>query len=154
MGKSQATQTSQKKFKTCRLKNFKPSAEKILSNFFLQEKFIDCGNLQKIFGVEVVNIEFELGEYKFEWDSEKAKINKQKHNVMFSIAAKVFLDDYKIDEFDELHSDFEERHKIIGRVGKILAVIYTERGENYRIISARRATKSEEERYYDQFRDF
>ncbi len=101
-----------------------------------------------------LDIYYSLGEYKFEWDSEKAEINKQKHNVMFSIAAKVFLDDYKIDEFDALHSDFEDRYKVIGRVGKILAVVYTEHGENYRIISARRATRREEEEYYDRFRNF
>ena len=101
-----------------------------------------------------MNIFYELGEYKFVWDSEKAEKNWQKHKVYFETAAKAFLDENKIDEFDEFHSNFEDRYKIIGRVGKILAVIYTERGENYRIISARRATKSEEERYYDQFRDF
>ena len=121
----------------------------------MKEKFFACGNeILKFFGCDSVTVNFELGDLKFEWDSEKAKINKQKHNVMFSIAAKVFLDDYKIEEFDELHSDFEDRYKIIGKVEKILAVIYTEREENYRIISARRATKSEEEQYYDQFRDF
>ena len=101
-----------------------------------------------------MTVEFELGDLKFEWDSDKAKINKQKHNVMFSIAAKVFLDDYKIEGFDEIHSDFEDRYKIIGKVENILAVIYTERGDRNRIISARRATKSEEDEYYDQFRDF
>ena len=101
-----------------------------------------------------MTVHFELGDYKFEWDSEMAKINKQKHNVMFSVAAKVFLDDYKIDDFDELHSDFEYRYKIIGKVENILVVIYTERNYRTRIISARRATKSEEKRYYDQFRDF
>ena len=36
-------------------------------------------------------------------------------------------------------------------VENILAVIYTERGEKYRIISARKATKSEREEYYGQF---
>ena len=101
-----------------------------------------------------MTVEFELGEYKFEWDSDKAKINKQKHNVMFSIAAKVFLDDNRIEYYDELHSDFEDRTKVIGRVGKILVVIYTERGDRNRIISARHANKEEEDEYYDQFRNF
>ena len=98
-----------------------------------------------------MDVTFELGEYKFVWDSEKAKINKKKHNVMFSIAAKVFLDDYRIDDYDELHSDFEERRRVIGRVGKVLVVIYTERGDRNRIISARHATKDEEDQYYEQF---
>ena len=63
----------------------------------------------------------------------------------------VFFDDYRIDDFDEIHSDFEERIRIIGRVEKILTVIYVERGEKFRIISARNATKDEKEEYYEQF---
>ena len=99
----------------------------------------------------ILDIKFELGDLKFEWDSEKAEINKKKHKISFETAARVFLDENAYDEFDELHSDFEDRIKIVGRVGKILAVIYTERGERNRIISARLATKDEEEEYYEQF---
>ena len=95
-----------------------------------------------------MDIEFELEEFGFEWDSEKAEINFQKHKIRFETAAFVFLDDNRIEEFDELHSDFEDRYKVIGRVGRILVVIYTERGENYRIISARYATKKEVDDYY------
>ena len=98
-----------------------------------------------------MDVNFELGEYKFEWDSEKAEKNFRKHGIKFEDAALVFFDENKIDDFDEIHSDFEERYKIIGRVKKILAVIYTERGEKNRIISARRADKDEEEDYYGQF---
>lgn len=98
-----------------------------------------------------MDIFYELGDFKFEWDSEKAKINKQKHGISFETAVRVFLDNNSIDEFDELHSDFEDRIKIIGCVGKILAVIYTERGDRNRIISARQADKDEEEDYYGQF---
>ena len=98
-----------------------------------------------------MNVFYELGDYKFEWDSEKAEKNWQKHKVYFETAAKVFLDDNKIDEFDEFHSDFEDRNIIIGRIEKILVVIYTERGDRNRIISARLATKREQEDYYGQF---
>ena len=98
-----------------------------------------------------MDVNFELGDYKFEWDSEKAEKNFRKHGIKFEDAALVFFDENKIDDFDEIHSDFEERYKIIGRVKKILAVIYTERGEKNRIISARRADKDEEEDYYGQF---
>ena len=101
-----------------------------------------------------MDVNFELGDLKFVWDSEKAEINWKKHNVLFKVAARVFLDDYRIDDYDELHSDDEERNKIIGRVEKILTVIYTERGDRNRIISARHATKEEEEEYYEQFRYF
>ena len=99
-----------------------------------------------------MDIFYELGEYKFEWDSNKAEINLKKHKIAFEDAARVFLDDYRIDEFDELHSDNEERIKSIGFVRNVLAVIYTERGENYRIISARRADKYEEADYFGQFK--
>ena len=98
-----------------------------------------------------LDVNFELGDLKFVWDSEKAEINYKKHKVEFELATRVFLDEFKIDEFDEIHSDFEDRYKIIGRAGKILVVIYTERGERNRIISARLADKEEQEDYYEQF---
>jgi len=88
----------------------------------------------------VIGLEdFEVGEYVFEWDDEKAEINKRKHKVMFSMAAKVFLDDYRIDDYDELHSDDEERRKVIGRVGKILRIIM----DNFRIYKGMPFTKEE-----------
>ena len=98
-----------------------------------------------------MDVNFELGDLKFEWDSEKAEINWKKHKVYFETAARVFLDDFRIDELDELHSDDEERRKVIGRIEKILVVIYTERGERNRIISARHADKDDREDYYGQF---
>ena len=98
-----------------------------------------------------MDVTFELGDLKFVWDKEKAVINKKKHKVSFETAARVFLDENSIDNFDEFHSNFEDRIKIIGRVGKILAVIYTERADRNRIISARHATKDEEDEYYEQF---
>ena len=98
-----------------------------------------------------MDVNFELGDLKFVWDSEKAEINWQKHRINFEDAALVFLDENRIDDFDENHSDFEDRIKVIGRVGKILTVIYVERGEDFRLISARNATKDEKEEYYEQF---
>ena len=98
-----------------------------------------------------MDVNFELGDLKFVWDSEKDKINRKKHKVSFKVAARVFLDDNRFDTYDELHSDFEDRIKTVGRIDGILAVIYTERGNRNRIISARRADKSEEEQYYEQF---
>ena len=108
----------------------------------------------EIFFLQVIelNVYYSLGEYDFEWDSEKAEINLKKHKIAFEDAARVFLDDYRFDDYDELHSDFEERIKTVGFVRNVLAVIYTERGENYRIISARRADKEEERDYFGQFK--
>ncbi len=98
-----------------------------------------------------MNIEFELDDLKFEWDSAKAELNFKKHKVRFETAAEVFLDENYIDDYDELHSDFEDRYKIVGLVEKVLVVIYTERRERNRIISARLADKEEEAEYYGQF---
>ena len=95
--------------------------------------------------------EIQIENYFVEWDDEKAKLNKKKHGISFETAARVFLDKNLVDDYDELHSDEEERIKVIGRVGKILAVIYTERVEKYRWISARQATKKEEDVYYGQY---
>ena len=95
--------------------------------------------------------EIEIGEYIVEWDDNKAEINRKKHGITFEKAAEVFLDEFLIDDYDEEHSDDEDRIKVIGRVGKIIVVIYTERGEKYRLISARNATKKERDKYYGQY---
>ena len=95
--------------------------------------------------------EFEIGGLQFEWDDEKYKINVKKHDIKFETAARAFLDENLIDDYDFEHSEDEDRIKIIGKVEKVLVVIYTERGEKLRIISARLANKKERNDYYGQF---
>ena len=95
--------------------------------------------------------EIEVGDYIVEWDDRKAEINWKKHKVRFEDAALVFLDDNRIDDFDDFHSDNEDRIKVIGKVKSILVVIYTERRERFRLISARLADKDEKEKYYGQY---
>ena len=90
---------------------------------------------------------------QFEWDDEKNRRNIAKHGISFHMAAKVFLDEQRIEIFDEKHSAEEDRYRVIGRMGEkitILTVISTNRGENIRLISARKATKWEEAQYYDR----
>ena len=99
-----------------------------------------------------MDVNYELGDYKFVWDSEKAEINLKKHKVAFEDAARVFLDEYRYDDYDENHSNFEDRIKTVGFVMNVLAVIYTERGDRNRIISARRADRKEEAAYFGQFK--
>ena len=84
----------------------------------------------------------------FEWDDEKAAINFKKHGVTFDTAAKVFGDENRIEEYDEEHSIDEDRWQVIGMVGKVIFVIYTERGDFIRLISAREATPMERRKYY------
>ncbi len=96
--------------------------------------------------------EIELGELLIEWDDRKAELNYKKHGIHFEDAALIFLDENLIEDYDSEHSDDEDRIKVIGMVGKVLVVIYTERGEKYRLISARNATKKERMKYYGQYR--
>lgn len=84
----------------------------------------------------------------FEWDDEKARKNKIKHNVSFKAAVLVFEDENRIEEYDWEHSVEEDRYQVIGKVNDVLFVVYTERGEHTRIISARKATYEEKEDYY------
>ena len=86
---------------------------------------------------------------QFEWDDNKAKINKIKHGVSFKVAARVFGDVNKMVRRDDEHSFEEERWQIIGKVDDILFVVYTERGDFTRLISAREATPKERKMYYD-----
>lgn len=81
----------------------------------------------------------------FEWDIEKAKSNEQKHGITFDDASTVFADPLSLVIRDPLHSENEERFTIIGSSHKnrILIVVHTERLDNIRIISARKAAKNE-----------
>ena len=96
----------------------------------------------------MTDFNFQIGDKFFEWDSEKAKINKIKHGVSFKVAAKVFEDENRIDRPDYEHSDEEDRRQVIGKVDNILFVVYTERDDKTRLISARKATAYERSLYY------
>ena len=86
---------------------------------------------------------------QFEWDEEKEKSNTVKHGIDFETASYVFLDPNRMEYYDKAHSTLEEdRYITIGLVGDVLTVVYTERIEALRIISARVATKKEKEAYY------
>ena len=87
---------------------------------------------------------------KFEWDEDKNTINKEKHKISFETAAYVFDDPYYIEMFDFEHSVDEDRYIAIGKVGDILFVVFTERKDTIRLISARLATNAERSLYYDQ----
>mgnify|MGYP001204875365 CR=1 FL=1 len=86
----------------------------------------------------------------FEWDEHKARRNLQRHpGVSFNEAKTVFDDEFSITINDSAHSTDEERFIDIGRsdMGRILVVVYTERGNNIRIISARKPTPTERRKY-------
>ena len=86
---------------------------------------------------------------QFEWDADKDALNLKKHGVDFRDAVHVFYDVNRIEWFDSAHSDEEERYNTIGMVREVLFVVYTERRERTRIISARKATPRERRIYDD-----
>ena len=82
--------------------------------------------------------------YLFEWDPEKAKSNATKHRVTFEEACTVFADPLAILK--------EERYLLFGASGRgrILVVAFAERPPSTRVISARRAARSERIRYEEK----
>ena len=88
---------------------------------------------------------------KFRWNKAKAARNYRKHGVTFELAKEVFNDAFAIELLDDRRDYGEERFVIIGMVeGRILYVAYSGRDDVIRMISARRATKDEEQAYYEQ----
>jgi len=82
---------------------------------------------------------------EFEWDEEKAAHNLEKHDVSFEEAATVFQDPNAPIFDDEEHSEEELREIIVGYSanGRVLLVVFTEREQAIRLISARKATRWE-----------
>lgn len=88
----------------------------------------------------------------FEWDDDKAKQNFRKHKVSFDEAQTVFLDVFSITVPDAEHSKSELRFRIVGMANNLslLVVSFTERSQVVRLISARKATRSERKVYEEQ----
>jgi len=92
--------------------------------------------------------------YDFEWDIRKAKSNLDKHQISFERATTIFRDPNLLSIPDEEHSGFEERWLTIGLdengILLVLSHTFTDLSAavcKLRIISARKATKSEVEQY-------
>jgi uncharacterized DUF497 family protein len=90
----------------------------------------------------------------FSWDDKKNEANKKKHHISFEEAQTVFFDENAIEFFDPDHSQTEERFLMLGisyRL-RILVVCHCVRKSDseIRIISARKATKNEQNIYYGE----
>ena len=85
----------------------------------------------------------------FQWDENKARTNLAKHGVSFEEAATAFGDPLSLTIPDPAHSQVEDRWITLGHSHqrKLLVVVHTERGDNIRIISARRAGRRERKSY-------
>lgn len=88
---------------------------------------------------------------KFEWDEAKRRLNLKNHKVDFEEARLVFEDAFALETLETRFSYGEERWAIVGAAaGRMLAVVYVERNEINRIISARPATRQEISAYAEQ----
>ena len=92
----------------------------------------------------------------FEWDKEKEKANVKKHSISFEEARTTFYDENAIQFFDPDHSEDEDRFILLGFSNQFRLLVvchcYREEEEVIRLISARKATKSEQ-KMYEGFRD-
>jgi len=98
-----------------------------------------------------MNIVYQLQGVEFEWDSNKAQSNLEKHGVTFEEAAEVFFDPfYQVgDATLKMLSHSEQREFILGYSleQRLLLVVYLEKGKRNRLISARLATRNERKLY-------
>ena len=84
----------------------------------------------------------------FDWDLEKAMINREKHRIGFRDATLVFLDDRRVDGDSTRPEHGKARRITTGMVrGRLMTVVYTFRGDQRRIISARRVRPDERRKY-------
>ena len=90
---------------------------------------------------------------EFEWDENKRLANIRKHRIDFIDVEAVFEGDTVTVEDDRFDYG-EQRFITFGLLeGRVIAVVHTERDNLIRIISARKATKNEEIRYFQQIAD-
>ena len=85
----------------------------------------------------------------FEFDPAKARTNLRKHGVSFAHAEQALLDPmaYTMEDPDSLS---EQRLVTLGTdaLGRVLVVVHAQRGERTRLISARKASRGEADRYH------
>src|SRR5262245_66613219 len=97
-----------------------------------------------------------MSDLRFEWDARKAAANLKKHRVSFDEAQTAFLDEEALVSEDPDHSQAEDRFLLLG-LSAALRVLFVchcvrESGSLIRIISARRANRSEQEQYRERLR--
>jgi uncharacterized DUF497 family protein len=88
-----------------------------------------------------------------EWSKEKNRMNQRNHGISFEVAQYIFADAERIERLDESEGNTsgEVRYQTLGNVNGVLFVVYTERGEKARLISARRAKKAERRSYHGYY---
>ena len=93
-----------------------------------------------------------MNDIRFEWDERKNRENRRKHKVSFEEAQSVFLDEKALRFFDPDHSQDEDRFLMLGMSFTLRVLVvchcYREDESVIRIISARKADKSEQSDYW------
>lgn len=92
------------------------------------------------------------GQGRFEWNPDKAQSNIRKHHVTFEEAMSAFRDPFSLTTPDPDHSDAEDRLLLMGLSDRqrLLIVVYAERGDTLRLISARMADPHETRDYEEE----
>lgn len=92
-----------------------------------------------------------MNEIDFDWDEQKAWSNERKHGVSFEEAQTVFYDENARLSYDPDHSQGEDRYILLGMSASmrllVVCYVYQADDETIRIISARKATKPEQQQY-------
>jgi uncharacterized DUF497 family protein len=87
---------------------------------------------------------------RFEWDDSKRRSNLGRHGIDFAVVEKVF-DGATLTILDNRFDYGEKRFQTFGLLrAEVVAITHTETGELVRVISVRKATKHEEERYFKE----
>ena len=88
---------------------------------------------------------------EYEWDPAKAQVNLRKHRISFADAA-LALEDARALTMADPDASGEQRFVSLGSDprGRVLVTVFTTRGRQTRIISARRAGRNERRRYESQ----
>jgi len=96
-----------------------------------------------------------MTEIKFEWDEKKHSLNKRKHGPSFLEVETVFADEHGLLLHDPDHSHEEDRFILPGLSSSLRLMVvshtYRKHDSTIRIISARKATRSEQEQYWKRW---
>ena len=97
-----------------------------------------------------------MAELRFEWDPKKNRENLQRHKVSFEEAETAFTDEHGLVMDDPHHSEDEDRFILLGLSAKLRVLVvchtYREEDEVIRLISARKANRSERGEYSRRWR--
>ena len=84
------------------------------------------------------------GKIEYIWDEEKRQTNINKHGIYLAEIPRLFKKNHWIEDYDTLHSEGEDRWRVLGLLdGNVVYCVYTQRESTRRIITARLATNAE-----------